>query len=56
MPFDGSDFPERPGRPRRMITDDDVISLVIVAVSVGALLLPVSITGFADIVHYIQGR
>ncbi len=56
MPFDGSDFPVPPGPPRRSTASDNAVTLLIIALSLSALLLPVSMAGFADIVHYLEGR
>ena len=55
MPFDGTGFPERRDQPRRGAPGDNAVSLLIIAVAFGLLVMPISLSAFVDIVHYIRG-
>ena len=53
MPFDGTGFPERPGR-RPSRPGDNTVSLVIIAIAFSLLVMPISLTALVDIVRYLR--
>ncbi len=55
MPFDGTSFPARRDQPRRAAPGDNAVSLLIIAVAFGLLVMPISLSAFADIIRYIRG-
>lgn len=56
MPFDGTDYPARRGRPSRAAPGDNAVSLLIILIAFGLLVMPISLSAFADIIHYMGLR
>ena len=56
MPFDGVNSPERQGPPKRVGPAEDILLLLIAVLALCLLLLPVSLSGFVDVIRYVQGR
>lgn len=57
MPFDAAGFTDRPPPPSpRRPRAESVLLWLVGALALAFLLLPVSISGFADIVRYLQAR
>lgn len=54
MPFDGSDRDWRRHEPKRSKRDEAIITCIIVALAVVLLVLPVTLGGLVDIVHYLR--
>lgn len=54
MPFDGTDFPVGRGRPGRGAPGDNAVSLLIILIAFGLLVMPISLSAFVDIIHYIR--
>ena len=54
MPFDGADFPQRCDPPRRAPSNDNAVTVMIVLIAFGLLVMPISLSGFIDIVRYVR--
>ena len=54
MPFDGTGFPEDQPERRRSRPGDNTVSLIIIALAVGLLVMPVSLTALVDILRYLH--
>jgi len=53
MPFDSANFHERRPR-RRRVGSEDLLLWLVGLLALAMLLLPISITGLADLVRYVQ--
>lgn len=56
MPFDGANFPSRRDQPKRATPSDNTACVIIIVVAFSLLVLPVSLSAFADIIHYMQSH
>jgi hypothetical protein len=56
MPFDAAGFPPAPPRPERRRSGDNVVTALIIVLSVALLVMPVSLAALMDIAHYLQTR
>lgn len=54
MPFDGTGFPARPDQPRRSNHNDNIVSLIIIALAFCLLLMPIPLVVLIDIARYLQ--
>ena len=55
MPFDGSNFPDRPG-PNPSPAGEKLLRIVFVVIAVTLLVTPISLGSITDIVRYFQQR
>lgn len=55
MPFDGTDFHDRPDHGDPRPPSDNAVTIVIVVIATALLLTPFSAAGLVDLVRYLQG-
>ncbi len=56
MPFDGMDFQERPEPPGRAAPGEKIVSMLLLILAISLLVMPISMAGLFDLVHYIASR
>ncbi|MCB8879490.1 hypothetical protein ACELLULO517_04540 [Acidisoma cellulosilytica] len=56
MPFDGTNFHERPSKPGPEMPSDKVLSRFVLFLAVALFVLPFSMFGLVDLVHFILGK
>ncbi len=53
MPFDGTDFEPDRSQPKPPAPRDTGLCIAIFMVAVGLLILPISLDGLIDLIHYV---
>lgn len=56
MPFDGTGFSPRAGRPPATAPSDNMVTFLIVVLALCLLVTPFSISGLIDIVQYVRAE
>lgn len=56
MPFDGTNFHERPSKPGPEMPSDRVLSGFVLFLAVALFITPFSMFGLVDLVHFIVGH
>lgn len=56
MPFDGTNFHERPSQPGPEMPSDKVLSRFVLFLAVALFVTPFSMFGLVDLVHSIMGK
>ena len=54
MPFDGADFPPRRDPPRRVSTDDNLVTAMIIAIVFCLLVMPFTLGALISITRYLR--